>query len=84
MSDIIRKLTESEDVQIETGFVNKYLGRSKYSVNVNGVKRVLRSAVREKIFAGERVVINKLGQDRYIIGTTRQLQTRGSKEIVVE
>lgn len=84
MSDFFRKLLNVEESQIETGFVDRYLGKGKYRVNMSGVKRVLRSAVKGKIGAGERVVINRKGQDRYIIGATQQLQTRKENEIIVD
>lgn len=83
MSDFFRFLT-AENSFIETGFVDKYLGKGRYRVNMNGTKRILQSALREKLIPGMRVIINRTGQDRYIVGTTRQLQTRAENEVVVD
>lgn len=84
MSDILQQLIRKQDPQIETGFIISYLGNKRYAIDVNGVKKTMKSVIEKKLFSGERVVINKREHEYYIIGSTQQLQTREEKEIILE
>ena len=82
MSDIIQLLTK-ETAIIEAGTVEEYLGNRKYRVNLNGRPIVIRAAVERLFDNGARVVINRIADMRYIVGTTGKTDTVTEKEVVI-
>lgn len=82
MHDIIQSLTNKESV-IETGTIDEYIGGGKYRLRMKGRELIVRSAVSQLFNDGTRVVINRVGDSRYIIGATGQMEGRIEKEIVI-
>ncbi len=83
MHDIIQSLTR-EDSVIETGTIDEYIGGGKYRLRMKGRELVVRSAVPQIFNNSTRVVINRVGDSRYIIGATGQMEGRIEKEIVID
>ena len=83
MHDIIQSLTR-EDSVIETGTIDEYIGGGKYRLGMKGRELVVRSAVSQIFNNNTRVVISRVGDSRYIIGATGQMEGRIEKEIVID
>jgi hypothetical protein len=83
MHDIIRSLIEKESV-IETGTIDEYIGGGKYRLKMKGRELIVRSAVSQTFPHGTRVVINRAGESRYIIGATGQLEGKIDREVVID
>jgi hypothetical protein len=83
MSDFVQFLTGNKSF-IETGTVEDYFGNGKYRVTVGGQQLIIRSALDAWAFTmGDRVIINRVGDLRYIVGATGQSNTVVEKEIVI-
>jgi hypothetical protein len=84
MSDIVQLLTGSERSIIESGTIEEYLGAEKYRVVLGGGRRlIIRSAVQRVFNVGARVVINKIRDSRYIVGTTGHTDTATAREVII-
>lgn len=84
MSDIVQLLIGKEKSIIESGTIEEYLGAEKYRVVLGGGRRlIIRSAVQRAFNNGARVVINKVKDSRYIIGTTGHTDTATAREVVI-
>ena len=69
---------------VESGVVLSPVQDGKYLVSINGKEKSIESTVSShSLVPGTRVVINKTSTGRYIIGTTRQITSQTSKEIII-
>ena len=83
MSDIVQYLT-GEKTFVETGTVENYLGKGKYWVKLKERRLVIRSVVERLFGVGDRVVINRIGDMRYIVGVTGHSHTATAREVVID
>lgn len=85
MPDIFSIIKEAdEESKIESGVIESDLGKGRYQVRVKGRFINIRSAVNEKLKAGQRVVINRTENNKYIIGSMGWVRTQNKKEFIVD
>lgn len=82
MSSFVQFLGPST-ANIETGIVVEVSGRKQYKVRIRGRDFALQSAMNEPLVIGDRVIINKTQYNRYIVGTTKRVQSETETEEVV-
>ena len=83
MPDIVQYLT-GEKTFVETGTIDQYLGNGRYRVKLKDRPLIIRSAVERLFSVGARVVINRIGDMRYIVGATGHAATANFKEVVID
>lgn len=85
MSDIFSIIKEVDgESSIEAGIIESDLGKGVYQVRIGRRFVSMRSAVSERLRAGQGVVVNKTENGRYIVGSMGWMKTQIKKEFVVD
>lgn len=82
MSDIFSLLKQQESV-IETGIIDSVLESNFYRVLIGRRFVRMKSVIGTKLHPGQRVIINKIKNNLYIVGAADSFSKKTKKEIII-